>query len=258
MAEFLTLRPRLARGEMLFSFAVTFPCAEMLETLKGQWDWLWLESQHAVWDEVQLLEMQRAAEVAGIPSIIRIPDQSYGRIGHALDTGASGVMVPMVSTGAQAEAVVEAGRYPPAGHRSYGGRRPLGLYGADYAGWANDLVTIMVQIETPEAVDNVEDIAAVSGIDVLFVGPADYKSHAGLPRETPATDPRMLDMFKKVAEAAKSAGKVPGAAVRDPDGVTALAGMGYRVLGGGSDCGILWEGSARQYECMDELRRLLS
>ncbi|HOX38062.1 MAG TPA: aldolase/citrate lyase family protein [Candidatus Brocadiia bacterium] len=258
MPEFMSLRQKLGSGGILLGFAITYPSPEIVERVAGKWDWLWVEGQHAVWNAGDFQSVQRAAEIMGIPTICRIPDQSYGRIGHVLDAGASGVMVPMVDTVEQARAVVDAARYPQQGHRSYGGRRPVDLYGHAYPQKANEWTTLVIQIETPKGVENVDAIAAVEHIDVLFVGPADYRTHLGLPRETPITAPPLADAFRRVAEAANRNGKVAGIPVSDGESLAFLAGMGFRFFGCGSDCGILSDGTKRLYDGMESARTRLN
>ncbi|KZP20950.1 phosphoenolpyruvate pyruvate domain-containing protein, partial [Athelia psychrophila] len=147
--------------------------------------------------------------------VVRIPatgpsDSVGWQIKYALDAGARGVLVPMVSTREQATAVAAASRFPPLGVRGFGS--PFGPLAWDlgpfaYVGAANTDVQVMVQIETKEAVQNVKEIADTPGIDVLFIGPFDLSMALGLPPPFPAPGPALEAVLAQILEAAHTAGK---------------------------------------------------
>lgn len=147
---------------------------------------LCLDTEHASFGPVDVEGLIRAADAVGATTIVRV--SSIGaEIARALDSGAAGVLVPMVETVAQAEQVAQAVRYPPIGTRGAGiGRAAAyGMRFGEYFGSANDRVVAMVQIETARAVENVDAILAVPGIDVAFVGPGDLAVSLGAPMGTP-------------------------------------------------------------------------
>jgi 2-keto-3-deoxy-L-rhamnonate aldolase RhmA len=110
---------------------------------------------------------------------VRVAGHEAGPIGLALDMGATGVIVPCVDTAEQARALVTAAKFPPLGNRSYGGRRPIDLHGRMYAHTANEDTLLLLQIESPLAITNAEQIAAIPGVDGLFLGPDDIMFRRG-------------------------------------------------------------------------------
>jgi 4-hydroxy-2-oxoheptanedioate aldolase len=171
-----TLRERLRGGGTLIGtfVAISHPIAVEISGSAG-FDFVTIDAEHAQIDRGKIEEMVRAADAVGTQSIVRVPGVKDEWIAAALDAGASGVLVPRVSTAEQARAAVAATRYPPAGQRGVGPGR-ASLYGSrlpEYVAKANDSLLLAVQIETVEGVANAEEIAAVEGIDLLFIGPGD-------------------------------------------------------------------------------------
>ncbi|KAL0568527.1 hypothetical protein V5O48_013454 [Marasmius crinis-equi] len=156
-------------------------------------------------------------------AIIRIPATGYGvegqgsggvnwQIKYALDSGARGVLVPMVSTPSQARSIASDCRYPPLGRRGFGGAYTHGNWGPnvtrnDYFKTANESVLVLVQIETMEGVKNVKEIAEVEGIDGLFVGPSDLSITLGYPPPSPDPHPEVEKVIQKILDATHGAGK---------------------------------------------------
>ncbi|KAI0259679.1 Pyruvate/Phosphoenolpyruvate kinase-like domain-containing protein [Gloeopeniophorella convolvens] len=132
------------------------------------------------------------------------------QIKHALDAGAAGVIVPMVGTAAQAREIVADSRFPPVGRRGFGSMYTHGVWGmtpGEYLLAANAAVLVMVQIETREAVDNVEEIAAVEGVDALFIGPFDLSISLGFPPPSPDPHPEVEKIIQKIKTVTHAAGK---------------------------------------------------
>ncbi|KAI0065063.1 Phosphoenolpyruvate/pyruvate domain-containing protein [Artomyces pyxidatus] len=163
-------------------------------------------------------ESVQAIEALGpnAPSaLVRIPatGTSTGtgwQIKHALDAGARGVIVPMIASAAKAREVVEDSRFPPVGRRGFGSPFTHGIWGvsaAEYLRTANDSVLVIVQIETQDAVVNVAEIAAVDGIDVLFIGPYDLSISCGYPPPSPDPHPDVEKLIQHILSETKKAGK---------------------------------------------------
>ena len=165
-----------------------------------------------------------------------------------MDTAASGIMVPMINTVEEAAAAVKAAKFAPIGNRSYGGRRPIDMYGRSYAHTANEDTCLILQIETLEGLANVDEIASVPGFDVLFFGPDDLAMQLALPMDKP----RKADLFKnemeKVVYAAQKAGKVTGTVTTSPEILDIAVKTGYRLCVGTTDAALLGEGSKRMKE----------
>lgn len=174
-----------------------------------------LDLQHGLAAISDLPDILRSAESAEGLTLVRVCENSFAQIGSALDRGADGVIVPLIETAAEAEAVVRAAEYPPRGDRSFGGPR-LGLRnGGGYGGVRDedDRPLIAVMIESIEAIRNLDEIVETPGVDALFVGPADLALSLGLP---PSMDPEPGSeherMIISVADRAIAAGKVAGIA----------------------------------------------
>jgi 2-keto-3-deoxy-L-rhamnonate aldolase RhmA len=236
------IRERLAAGEVLIGFSLGFPTPGIIELAGGEWDWFWIDGQHGAFNYNELLDAVRAAEIVGVPPILRLPGHDYSIIGPALDLGAAGLLVPMVETAEQAEAIVQAVRFPPLGKRSYGARRLFDMHGPLYYEHANDEVLLMVQIETVEGLENCEKIAAVEGVDALFVGPSDLRLSMGKHITTPLSDPALQEAFDRVAAACKAHGKHPATVGATMDVIEDLAGRGYQLMVRGRDSEILHAG----------------
>jgi 2-keto-3-deoxy-L-rhamnonate aldolase RhmA len=184
-----------------------------------------------------------AALGLGVTPIARVSSRDAHDATRILDCGAQGVMVPHVSTVAEAKAVVEACRYPPQGHRSASGSGPAFGYArrsqGDIARLANDETLLMAMLETPEAIENADAIAAIEGIDVLHIGSSDLSTEMGIPGQY--RHERMRAAYEATARAARAHGKAMGVGgVReDLEFQTWLFGIGVRYLTGGSDVGYI-------------------
>mgnify|MGYP003332099457 FL=1 len=177
-------------------------------------DWLLLDSEHAPNDLRSILaQLQAVAAYPDTHPVVRVPC-GHGHVGTTLikqylDLGAQTILVPMVDTPEQAKAVVEATRYPPLGIRGMGGAR-ASRWGriAQYPKQANDEICVLVQIESQEALNHIEAIAAVDGIDGLFIGPADLSASLGHVGELnhPAVRAAIDDAFARIIKTGKAAG----------------------------------------------------
>jgi 4-hydroxy-2-oxoheptanedioate aldolase len=180
-----SFRELIRDGAPQFGFAVTYPSPGVLERIGADWDWIWIDAQHGELGYSEILQLVRVCDLINRPAIVRVPGHAAGPIGQALDMGAAGVIVPCVDTPQQAREVVNAAKFPPLGKRSYGGRRAIDRGGRSYSDTANHDTLLIVQIETPEALQNVEAIAAVDGVDALFLGPDDLLLRRGVSMDAP-------------------------------------------------------------------------
>src|SRR6266545_3811876 len=144
-------------------------------------DWLCVDMQHGVIGYQVAVTMLQAISTTETVPFVRVPWNEQGTIMKALDAGAYGVVVPIVNTAAEAAAAVAACRYPPLGIRSHGPIRAALYGGRDYIARGNDEVLCIVQVETKESVENLDEILAVSGVDAVYIGPADLSLSLGLP-----------------------------------------------------------------------------
>ena len=174
------------------------------------YDYVVVDLQHGVASEPEALAMMQAAEAAGAIPVARVSTNHPTTIGRALDAGALAVIVPMVNDAEGARAAVSACRYAPEGTRSYGPVAAISRYSDDYARVANRTVACIVMIETAEALDNLDQILSVPGIDAVYVGPVDLSLTLGLPPETDHDDVRFTGAIDAILAACSRHGVVPG------------------------------------------------
>jgi 4-hydroxy-2-oxoheptanedioate aldolase len=158
-----------------------------------------LDQQHGLIGDDALLPMLQALAATGTPAVVRVPANDPTAIGRALDRGAAGVIVPMVGSADEAARAAAACHHPPRGSRSYG---PTRLAWAPLA--AEPLCIVMV--ETVDAVEQAAAIAAVEGVDAVFVGPSDLSLSAGLPLSAPLTDPAFADLLRRIVTPCRERG----------------------------------------------------
>ncbi len=172
-------------------------------------DYVCADNQHGAIDYQATVGMVQAILLGGSRPIARVPWNEPGIIGKMLDAGAQGVVVPMVNTIAEAEAVVRACRYPPLGERSFG---PVlaGIRTNDYAVGANASVAVIPMIETVQALNNIDGILAVPGIDAIYVGPADLSLSLGLAPGNNDDRTEFTEALLTITAACRRAGVVPG------------------------------------------------
>lgn len=170
----MNFRSRLRNGKPLTGLIITLPVPEISEIAAGAgFDWLWLDMEHGLLD---VADVQRAAMAAGAtPCLARVPVNEEAWIKRVLDTGVEGVIIPQVNTVEQAERAVGFTRYPPDGRRSVGAARAqgYGVHSSEYIARANRDLTLLIQVEHIQAVENLDAILAVPGVDGVVIGPYD-------------------------------------------------------------------------------------
>jgi 2-keto-3-deoxy-L-rhamnonate aldolase RhmA len=177
-----TLRDALTDGKPLIGTLLTVAAPEVAEALALRgFDWIFIDLEHG---SLSILDAQRAVQAVADRSftLVRVPDGTPENIKRVLDTGCSGIIVPMVSSESYARRIVALAKYPPLGERSVGlGRaQGYGLRFAEYLPVANAQTSVVVQIEHRDAIANVNQILAVPGVDAIFVGPYDLSNSMGL------------------------------------------------------------------------------
>jgi 4-hydroxy-2-oxoheptanedioate aldolase len=206
-------------------------------------DWVCVDMQHGMIDFAQMVHMLQGISSTDTAPLVRVPRNEPGIIGKSLDAGAWGIIVPMVNTREEAEEAVAACRYAPVGIRSYGPLRANFYAGSDYFARANGEVTCIVMIETRTAVDNVEDIVSVPGVDAVYMGPADLSVTLGLAPAPDQTDQSFTDALERVVDACRRHDVVPGIAGNAVTAVKRLQ-QGFRLVEVASDAGLLGVGAA--------------
>ncbi len=237
MDRSVSLRTRIGQGSALRGLFVSLPEPSVVEILGASGvDFLCLEGEHSALRGQLLVNMLRAADLMRVPTLVRVAEGKPWLIAEALDAGAAGILVPRVSTAAQAVAAVRAARFPPDGDRGAGPGRAAG-YGynvLESLERARAETVVAVQIETVEAMENLDAILAVSGIDLVFIGPGDLAislAAAGSPGAT-----ALAAAIERITGCAHAAGQrvglfTPGEPAADPRVTLHIQGSDAMLLG---------------------------
>jgi 4-hydroxy-2-oxoheptanedioate aldolase len=207
-------------------------------------DWLCIDQQHGLIDDAAMRTMVQAAAIRRTPVLVRVGWNEPATIMRALDAGADGVIVPMVNTSEDAEQAVAASRYPPEGSRSWGPlRSAMAQPGFDPA-LGNRQTVCLVMIETVEAVERLDEILDVRGVDGVIVGPNDLAiSHAGT-NQLAGIAPGDVDMIERIAAACRARGQAAGISCADAADARRWEAAGYTLLALSSDGAIVGQGMA--------------
>jgi 4-hydroxy-2-oxoheptanedioate aldolase len=211
-------------------------------------DWLLIDLEHGSGSLADLRSLLLACREASAAPVVRIRSVDPDTVKFVMDSGAAGIMFPFVSSADEARRAVRAMKYPPLGTRGVAGIIRATDYGTrwkEYFAEANDRSLVVVQIETQEAVEAAEDIAAIEGVDVLFVGPLDLSVNSGCPGDF--TQPVMIDAFRRVIDACDRHGKSAGILSRG-ELVPKHRELGFRLIALGSDTGAVVSGLRQSLE----------
>lgn len=232
------VRAAWAAGRAARNAWLTIPDAHLAEMVaaRGIAEAVTLDLQHGLFDRAATVHAIRAIAAHGAAPLVRLPDVDAAWIGHVLDAGAAGVIAPRVEGVAQAEALVAACRYPPGGHRSFGPTRGALRPGSD-AFAAAERAVIFAMVETRAGFEGREALAAVGGLDGLFIGPGDLGLSLGPGAGQDRDEPEMQDAFARVLAACRRAGK--RTAIH-----AASAGYAARMARSGFDLVTVWVDAA--------------
>lgn len=198
-----TVKQKLADGKQVVGGTVLLPDPDLYCAMANSgFDFTWIEMQHSPLTYQDVARMIMACKGAPAIPFVRVPDATEGDIQKATDIGALGIILPMVDTIEKVTAAVKFARYPPAGRRSQGSGQYGALWGGDYRQTANDNIMIVAMIENPAGVDMVDRIAAVPGVDVVFVASTDLSSFSGFKQN----DPQYEALVAKVVQTTVKAG----------------------------------------------------
>lgn len=223
-------KKKLQSGETIVGAFVGFPHPDVCEWLAHLgYDWLILDMEHGPLSFELVQRMIQAVKGTDCVALVRPPTNNDADIKRVLDLGAHGIVAPMVNTKLDAQRAVRACRYPPRGVRGFGPRRPSRT-DPDYLTTVEDQLLIMALLETEDAVRNAADILSVPGIDAGIVGPFDLSFDMGYGAPLKWDEPRYLDTFKRVAEAALATGKVVGTVTNELERIPWFLSLGYRAM----------------------------
>ncbi len=213
------------------------------EVLAGiGFDWLCVDLQHGFVDSADLARVLAATATSATTPLVRVAGNHFDQIGKALDAGAHGVIVPMVSTAEEAARAAHACRYPPLGGRSNGPVRGVGDL-AHYRRAAGAETVCIVMIETAEGLGNVDAIAKVEGVDALFIGPSDLCMALGL-EPGDFSSARFEGALKKVLDACRAGGKIPGIFGYGAEIASKYLSEGFVFASAGGDIGFMQSAAA--------------
>ena len=230
------VKEKLRRGEVALGAWLSLPSVPSARIMaRLGFDWLVVDMEHTAQNAVVMADMVATIADAGTCApMVRVPGNSVEWFKWALDAGAWGVVVPMVSTREEAQRAVEFAKYPPLGMRSIGGA--FGPYGfgitdwPDYARTANDETIVAVQIESAQALGNLDGILSVPGIDVAFVGPNDLHAQLGLTPSTEGAEPEFVEALERVKVAAKRHHVALGIFSRNGEAAAERVRQGFQMI----------------------------
>ncbi|MBI3143711.1 MAG: 2,4-dihydroxyhept-2-ene-1,7-dioic acid aldolase [Pseudogulbenkiania sp.] len=214
------------------------------ETMAHQgWDALTIDMQHGVVDYQEAVNMLTAISTTQTVPMVRVPWLDPGIIMKMLDAGAYAVICPMVNNREDAEKLVAATKYPPQGSRSFGPIRALLYAGADYGKKANDTVVTFAMIETREALDNLDDILSVEGLDAVYIGPADLSLALGCTPKFDQDEKEVVEAIDYILARAKAHGVVAGIHNGTPEYALKMIEKGFQFVTVASDARLMAAGA---------------
>ncbi|MGI9337381.1 MAG: HpcH/HpaI aldolase family protein [Gammaproteobacteria bacterium] len=240
------LKTKWQKGDAAINGWLAIPCGFSAELMARQgWDSLTVDMQHGLVDYASAVQMLTAIATTKTVPLVRVPWLEEGIIMKMLDAGAAGIICPMINNRADAERLVCAARYPPRGRRSFGPLRARLCYGEDYHLRANDEVVILAMVETAEAVQNLDDILSVEGLDAIYVGPSDLSFSIGCKPTFDQTEEEPVRLINRIITAAKKHKVIAGIHNGTPAYARAMIKLGYQFVTISSDSRLLASGAAK-------------
>jgi 4-hydroxy-2-oxoheptanedioate aldolase len=222
--------------------AISNSFAAEVMALQG-WDTLTIDLQHGLADVASLVPMLQAIQATPAMPMVRVPWLEPGVIMRTLDAGAQALICPMVNTPDDAQRLVQYARYAPRGGRSFGPVRAGLVHGADYAETANDNLVVFAMIETAQALDNLDAICSVEGIDAVYIGPSDLSLSLGCKPVFDDVEPVVAQAIEHILARAHAHGLKAGVHNGRTDVARARLGKGFDLVTVSSDARILIAGS---------------
>ncbi|MBI0413868.1 MAG: 2,4-dihydroxyhept-2-ene-1,7-dioic acid aldolase [Nitrosospira sp.] len=238
----MQLKSRLSKGDLTIGSWITLGHPSIAEIMASAgFDWLVLDMEHSVLELSEIQALIQVLDGKQCPSIVRLTSNHPDQIKRVMDAGATGVMVPMVKSAEDARAAVQSVYYPPRGQRGVGLARAQG-YGSSfqkYRSWLEENAVIVAMIEHVDAVNSIDEILAVDGIDAYIIGPYDLSGSMGRPGDL--NHPDVQSAITRVLEAGHRSGKPGGIHVIEPDQdeLQRRITAGFNFLGYGLDIRIL-------------------
>jgi 4-hydroxy-2-oxoheptanedioate aldolase len=230
---------------------LAIPNAFSAETMAHQgWDALTIDLQHGVVDYQAMVGMLQAVSTTPTVPLVRVPWLEPGILMKALDAGAYGVICPMVNTREDAQRLVAYTHYAPRGSRSFGPTRALLYAGADYPLHANETIVTFAMIETAQALDNLDDILSVEGLDAVYIGPSDLSLSLGCRPTFDDVDPKAAQAIDHILDRARAHGLVAGIHNGSPEAALRRIARGFQFVTVSSDARLMAAGAQQLLSAM--------
>src|ERR671936_1224623 len=229
----------LAAGKAQIGLWSSLSSNYSVEVIAGAgFDWILIDLEHSPNDLESLLAQLQAAAAYSTHPVVRVPWNDMVTIKRVLDVGAQSLLVPYVSSAAEARAAVSFTRYPPQGVRGVAGTTRATRFGRikDYARRAHEEICVLVQVETQSALDSIEAICAVKGVDGVFIGPADLHASLGYPGEI--ANPQVKPLIDEAIRRIRKCGKAPGILTPNESDARHWLECGALFVAGGADLGL--------------------
>jgi 2-keto-3-deoxy-L-rhamnonate aldolase RhmA len=251
------LKEKLRRRERLFAGWVSYAHPSITETFaRAGFDFIAIDMEHSTISLEQAQRIIAASQSEGVPCLPRPVSHSNDWLKPLLESGADGLLVQMVNTPEEIEAIIGNLKYPPVGRRSYGVNRAQ-FYGFDFDSYIknwNETSTFIIQVESSLAVENIEKLLAFDEVDGVMIGPYDISGSLGVPGQT--SHPLVIEASRKVIAACERYGKSCGTQVADAsvESVQALFDLGYTYAVLGSDLFVLWKWAEQMQGLIKSMR----
>lgn len=227
------VKQRLKNGENVIGTLVRSHDPAVVEVLGyAGFDFIAIDTEHMTMNDESLVDLVRAADLAGLPAIMRVRTKTPGEILRALDMGARGIIVPQIESAEEAREAVRAAKFAPLGSRGMANSTRAAQYGflplKDYARLSNEHSLVVIYCETLGALREIDEIVALDQVDVIFIGPTDLAQALGLPGEP--DHPRVREAMETVTRKARAAGKAAGTVAADAERARALMENGIQFI----------------------------
>ncbi len=238
-----SVRAKLKNGEPSIGSWLNLSSSSAAQLMsKAGFEWLTVEMEHSPISFETAAQNFAIIAGNGVAPLLRVPCNSTENIKRALDTGAWGVVVPMVNSPEEAEAVVSAARYAPQGDRSVGGILHAANFDTstgEYYKNANDEILVVLMAEHVDAIERADEICSVPGIDAVFIGPNDLHNSMGLPPAFESDHPDFLNALERILECAQKNGVAAGIHVPDASAAKRRLAEGFQFVAVASDAGLM-------------------
>ena len=250
------LKKRLQNGETLHGSWLTLgsPITAEIMGLSGL-DWVLIDLEHGSGTEREALAQMQSLEHTSAGIFVRVESAEPQRIQRILDMGAEGIMCPKINNATEASKMIDGLHYPPMGHRGVAKMVRATQFGQNFQQYyekSNENILGIVQIETKEALTHLDEIAAIKGVDVLFIGPADLTMELGIFGQF--NHPLFMDAVQRTIAAANKAGKATGILFFNIDEYNKYYEMGIRLIACGGDAAFVVAGAKKMAEELAKLR----